>query len=203
MCIADTIRQAVNTSKGGEVFFVSDFSRAGNEVYVSRFMSEMVADKKLERLGNGIYYKPIVTRFGVVRPSIDKVVESIARRDKAQVMPTGQTSEYLLGLSTQVPMNYVYLTSGSARRINVGKTSVIFKRSVPKNFAYKSAFMSSLVQAMKSIGEKNLTDRHRAQIAELIEKHADMTTFYEDLKLAPIWIKKTLLQIVKEGQKNE
>ncbi len=203
MCIADTIRQTVNASDGGDVFFVSDFSRAGNEVYVSRFMSELVADKKLDRLGNGVYYKPIVTRFGVVRPSINKVVESIARRDNAQVKPTGQTSEYLLGLSTQVPMNYAYLTSGSARRINVGKTSVTFKRCVPKNFAYKSAFMSSLVQAMKSIGEKNLTDHHRAKIAELIEKYADMTTFYEDLKLAPIWIKKTLLQIIKEKQNNE
>ena len=78
-----------------------------------------------------------MTKFGVLMPDVQEIVKAIARRDNAQVLPTGETAANLLGLSTQVPMNYVYLTSGSARKIMVGKKTVTFKRCVPKNLSLK------------------------------------------------------------------
>lgn len=203
MCIASDIRQKIHDAPCGAVFFISDFSNAGNEVYISRFLSEMVAVRELDRLANGIYYKPTVTKFGVVRPQIDQVIEAIARRDKAKIMPTGQTSEYLLGLSTQMPMNYVYLTTGSARQIKIGPTLVTFKRSVPKNFAYKGKLMPVLVQAMKSIGLGNITKMHRSKIFQLLKEHMEADTIGEDMKLAPIWIGKMLSVMVGKIRNDE
>ena len=104
----------------------------------------------------------------------------------------------MLGLSTQVPMNHVYLTSGSARKIEVGPRVVTFKRCVPKNFAAKDKFLAILIQAMKSIGENRMTDQHRAVIKGLLQKNLPIETFEQDLKVAPIWVRKTVWNIAKE-----
>lgn len=53
----------------------------------------------------------------------------------------------ILGLSTQVPMVYCYLTMGSARTIKFDGFKVILKRGVPRNFAYKTRLIALLVQA--------------------------------------------------------
>lgn len=180
------------------MFFVSDFAKGGNDVFISRLLSEFAEKGFLCRLAKGIYYKPIQTRFGLLYPEVGDLVKAIARRDTAQVLPTGETAQNILGLSTQVPMNYVYLTSGSARKIEVGPRTVTFKRCVPKNFAAKSEFLAILIQAMKSIGENRMTDQHRTIIRGLLQKNLPIDTFEEDLRFAPIWVRKTIWNITKE-----
>ena len=120
MRIVDDIEQQIQQSEAGTLFFVSDFAKTGNDVFISRLLSEFVEKGLLCRLAKGVYYKPIQTRFGILYPEVGDLVKAIARRDNAQVLPTGETAQNMLGLSPQVPMNYVYLTSGSARKIEVG-----------------------------------------------------------------------------------
>ena len=192
MCIKDNIAQHIETSPANEVFFISDFAVNGNDEFISHKLSELAAEGKIMRLANGIYYKPIQTRFGILKPGVESIVKAIARRDKAQILPSGAAAENILGLSTQVPMTYVYLTSGSARCINIDGTTVRFKRCVPKNFAYKGQLMPIIVQALKSIGQGNVTLAQLTRIKALLKEHPEAETFQHDLSLAPIWIKKLL-----------
>ena len=198
MRIVDDIEQQIQQSEAGTLFFVSDFAKAGNDVFISRLLSEFVEKGLLCRLAKGVYYKPIQTRYGILYPEIADLVKAIARRDNAQVLPTGETAQNMLGLSTQVPMSYVYLTSGSARKIEVGPRTVTFKRCVPKDFAVKNEFLSILIQAMKSIGESRMTNQHRTVIKGLLQKNLPIDTFEQDLKVAPIWVRKTIWSIARE-----
>lgn len=198
MTKTDNIYNTVQSSDKGTIFFVSDFATNGNDVFISRVLSELVEKGELNRLSNGIYYKPTYTKFGVLMPSVDQIVIAIARRDNAKILPSGNTAMNMLGLSTQVPMKYIYLTSGSARVINIGNKEIIFKRGVPKNFAYQGKLMPIIVQALKEIGKDNVTDEHRLQIAEIMKKYPETDTFNEDINLAPIWIKKMISLILKE-----
>ncbi len=198
MCIAKKIRKQIKRNKPGTVYFISDFAQHGNDVFISRLLSECVNDGLLLRIVNGIYYKPVETKFGVLYPSVKELVDAIARRDNAQILPTGETAQNLLGLSTQVPTRYVYLTSGSARKIVLRNQSITLKRSVPRNFACKNDFMATLIQALKSIGKDNVTDEHRQTIAALLKKHLDKNTYIDDLKTAPIWVRKLVSEIIKQ-----
>ena len=139
MRLVDDIEQQIQQSEAGTLFFVSDFAKAGNDVFISRLVSEFSKKGLLCRLAKGVYYKLIQTRFGILYPEVGALVKAIARRDNAQVLPMGETALNMLGLSTQVPMNYVYLTSGSARKIEIGPRTVTFKRCVPKNFAARAS----------------------------------------------------------------
>lgn len=200
MRIVDEIEEKIQQSDPGALFFISDFAKTGNDVFISRLLSEFAEKGLICRLANGIYYKPIETRLGVLYPEVDTLVKAIARRDNAMILPTGETAQNMLGLSTQVPMNYVYLTTGSARKLKIGQRTVTFKRSVPKNFACKSEFLASLIQAMKSIGENRMTDEHKTVIKGLLQKKLPIESLEEDLLTAPIWVRKTIWNIIKEIQ---
>ena len=197
MTIVDKIEQTIKGNEAGTLFFVTDFATEGNDVFISRLLSEFAEKGILCRLAKGIYFKPKITKFGILKPDVKELVKAIARRDNAQVLPTGETAANMLGLSTQVPMNFVYLTSGSARKINLGQKTIIFKRCVPKNFAYRNELLAILIQAIKSIGQTRLTDEHKAIIKGLLEKNMPIESFDTDIKNAPIWVRRTLYNIIK------
>ena len=203
MSIEDKIRNQIRSDEAGTLYFISDFAEHGNDVFISRVLSECVNDGLLLRIANGIYCKPIETRFGPLFPSVEELVEAIARRDNAQILPTGETAQNQLGLSTQVPMNSVYLTTGSARKLVLRGRTVTLKRSVPRTFACKNDFMAALIQALKSIGKDNLTEEHMSTIVGLLKEHLDDATYADDLKTAPIWVRKMLSEIIRNIKQNE
>jgi len=203
MSIEEKIRKRIKGDEPGMLYFISDFAEHGNDVFISRVLSECVNDGLLLRIANGIYCKPIETRFGPLFPSVEELVKAIARRDNAQILPTGETAQNQLGLSTQVPMNSVYLTSGSARKLVLRGRTVTLKRSVPRNFSCKNDFMAALIQALKSIGKDNVTEEHMSTIVGLLKEHLDDATYVEDLKTAPIWVRKMLSEIIRKIKQHE
>ena len=62
----------------------------------------------------------------------------------------------------------------------------------------KSEFLAVLIQAMKSIGASRMTDHHRTVINGLLQKNLPIATYEQDLKVAPIWARKTIWNIAKE-----
>lgn len=57
-------------------------------------------------------------------PSPEKVVTETARLRGETVAPHGAAAANRLGLTTQVPMRTIYLTSGRSRRLNLGAQSI-------------------------------------------------------------------------------
>ena len=98
MTIQGQIKQRIDEAEPGTVFFVNDFAEFDNE-YVSKLLSTMKGFGVLERLAKGIYYKPIVTNYGNVYPSAEKIVKLIAEHENAEILPTGEYALNALGLS--------------------------------------------------------------------------------------------------------
>lgn len=197
--ISSTIKEAINQSIPPAVFFISDFPEYGHE-YVRKVLSSMVQTGDLMRLANGIYVKPKMTKFGPLQPSTEVVVKAIAAHDSAKVLPAGTTAENMLGLSTQVPMNYVYLTDGSARVIQLGNTTIKMKRAVPKIFAIQNYNLAVLCLAMKSIGENNITEEQMGVIRTIVVGEMNKEGFSEDILRMPMWIQKIVNNIKIENK---
>ena len=181
----------------GSLFFNNSFPNY-DDVYVRQILSELCSQGLIARISLGIYVKPMRSKFGIVYPPVGEIVKAIAKRDRAKILPTGNTAMNQLGLSTQVPMNSEYITSGSAREIKLGNRTIRLKRSVPKNFEYKGELMLILVQAMKAIGKDNLTDEHVGIIRKLLKEHPEDDTWQDDVQLAPAWIRKIVTTLKKE-----
>ena len=102
----------------------------------------------------------------------------------------------MLGLSEQVTMSPVFLTSGSARKIKCGNRTITFKRGVPKNFALKGQVTRLLVQAMKAIGERNYNNEWESAISVILSRYPEDKTMTDDLKVMPTWIRRSIIKIL-------
>ncbi len=193
--IVSEIEYKLKSGRRGKILFAADFSSFGQPKTVNKAMERLTQSGMLIRLAQGIYlYPQIDTRLGlgVLYPTVDTIAREIAKRDKARIIPTGAYALNVLGLSTQIPLNIVFLTDGAARKIKIGNGQGIeFKRTVAKNLSYKNDLLMLVVAALKEIGEGNITSDQWAKIKELIskEKKEDIIA---DLQLAPAWIKKLI-----------
>lgn len=182
------VRTSITRSKYGEVFMVSSFSKYNVE-YITKLLAIFEKEGLITRISKGIYVKARKTAFGILYPSASEIVTQIAKRDRAMVIPTGQTAENKLGFSTQVPMNTCFITSGTPRQLKFGNRTITLRHGVPKNFAFKGKLMPELVQALRSIGERNITPNDEARVAFLLSQNPEEATFDHDLLLAPVWIR--------------
>lgn len=187
----DSLDYKLSSIVDGELVFLSDFPDY-DSASVCRVLALKCDSGEFTKISTGIYCKTKMTRFGLLLPTVDKVIEAIARRDMAKILPSGDTALNKLGLSEQVPMKQVYLTSGSARNINIGGITVKLKRSVPKTFEFKGAFYALLSQAMKAIGKDNLTAEQEEIIAGLLRNDPEPETSEYDIRLMPVWMQKTI-----------
>lgn len=197
--IANEVEKKLKKGKRGRIAFVSDFAELEQPKAVNKALERLTTSGKLVRLAHGIYlYPKIDTRLGlgVLYPTVETVAREIAKRDKARIVPTGAYALNILGLSTQIPMNVVFLTDGAPRKINIGNgKGIVFKRTVPKNLAYKNEIVMLVVSALKEIGEKKITQTQLDRIKDLLskEKKEDVLS---DLPLAPVWIQKTIKSVL-------
>ena len=186
------IRERIVSQGENSLYMVRDFADLNNDGLVTRALSRLEKDGMLIRISQGIYLYPKRNRFGILKPNIDEIAVAIAQKDKARIIPSGLTALNKLGLSTQVTMNAVYLTDASAREIKIGNRTIVFKRSAPRNFAYKTDIFPLVVGAMKEIGEANLTDNQLRIIKETINRCEDKEAIMYDYNIAPGWIRKKL-----------
>ena len=190
-----TLRQRIEAMPEDCILFRSDFPEYHTE-FVGSILSELTTEGILVKIAHGIYAKPRKSKFGVVLPSVDKVVQAIAVRDNAEVLPSGMTALNALGLSTQVPMNYTYLTTGSERTINLSNRKVVLKRGVPKNFCYGTRLISLLVQALKALKKENVGDSELNVIRQLVLKETDKDTLVKDVDMMPAWMKRIIKPMI-------
>ena len=186
-----TLRQRIEAMPEDCILFRSDFPEYHTE-FVGSILSELTTEGMLVKIAHGIYAKPRRSKFGVVLPSVDKVVQAIAARDNAEVLPSGMTALNALGLSTQVPMNYTYLTTGSERTVNLSNRKVVLKRAVPKNFCYGTRLISLLVQALKALKKENVGEEELNIIQQLVLKETDKETLAKDVDMMPAWMKRVI-----------
>ena len=100
-------------------------------------------------------------------------------------------------------MNAVYLTDATARELTIGNRKIIFKRSAPRIFAYKTDLFPLIYRDMKELGKDNVTDEQVAIIKQAIEKYGSPDEIKYDYSIAPQWIKKakTCIMILLNLQK--
>jgi len=184
-----TLKARIEALPDDSVLFRSDFPEYHSE-FVGSTLSGLTGSGVLSKIAQGIYVKPRKSRFGLVLPSVEKVVQAIATRDNAEVLPSGMTALNALGLSTQVPMNYTYLTTGSERTITLTNRQVVLKRGVPKNFCYETRLIALLVQALRTLKQENVGNEELQIIRELLSKESDKENLTKDIDMMPGWMKR-------------
>ena len=199
--VENKIESYIKKQHRGKLLFASDFSSFGGSEAVFKALQRLQKSGLLMRVTHGIYYHPRINKNKYIKskylmPSIDEIAYGIAKRDKIRIVPTGVYALNILGFSTQVPANAVFITDGTPRRIVVGKgKGILFKHtSEARSLAYKSKLLMLIVSALREIGEGKTTP----QQLEIIKSHLSHISQKEldtDIQLMPIWVRKILLSL--------
>ena len=189
--IDDNIYNKLRKCGRGSLFSAKNFANVGEPKSVLKALERMTNSGVIIRVTRGIYCYPKIDKVlgqGVIYPTFEEIAQYIAKRDKARIVPTGNHALNVLGLSTQVPANVVYLTDGSPRRITLKSgRGIRFIKTAPKNLAFKNKLAMLLTFALKEIGEGNVTEEQKRHIADLL-KNEDKSNIEKDYSLMPNWI---------------
>jgi predicted transcriptional regulator of viral defense system len=195
------IESEIKRGKRGKIFFQDDFATFGAPGAIRLALSRIEKKGLLFRVAHGIYSYPRLNKVQWIHekyilPSMDEIARAIAKRDKIRIVPTASHALNVLGLSTQIPANVVYITDGTQRRIKVGKgRGILFKHtSNARILAYKSELLMLIVLALREIGEGKVADEQLAIIKEHFS-HIEQKDLETDIRLVPLWIRKLLLSL--------
>lgn len=196
--IEKQILEKIKKARRGTLFFVESFLSVGSAKAVGKALQRLSENGKLMRVATGMYVRPEIDPvIGAVSPSIEAIATAIAKRDKARIVPTGAYALNRLGLSTQVPLNIVYLTDGAARKVKIGKRTIAFKKTTPKNVSAVGEISQLAIQALRTIGREKVTSNEIEKIQELL-KNEKTSYLQHDIRLAPEWIRDIIKPVVNQ-----
>lgn len=195
--VEDNILEVIQQKGRGSIFFPSDFTSYGTPKAIGKSLERLVTKDVIIRLARGIYIYPEIDSelgLGLLMPSVEQIAETIARRDKARIVPTGIYAMNRLGISTQIPMNFVYLTDGTSRKVNLGNgRSIQFKYTTPKNLSFTNHLAMLVTFALKEVGRENVTKEMIDKIQHIILKE-EKEKVLADIELMPAWIRTIVTQ---------
>jgi hypothetical protein len=181
----------------GTLYFNEQFDGIAENASIRKALQRLTQNKIIVRVAQGIYVIPKQSKLvGIVLPGANDVAKAIAKRDRARIIPTGVQAINLLGLSTQVPINLVYLTDGAPRVVKVGKQTIKLKKTVPKNLCAKGQISGLVIQALKTIGKVKVNESELKKIRQQLKKEKPENLVH-DIKLAPAWIAEIMKQSIK------
>jgi hypothetical protein len=197
--VENKIEKSIKSKPKGSLVLPSDFLHYGTSKAVQKSLERLEEKKVIVRVAHGIYVRPKMSEYiGTILPTAEEIAEAIAKRDKIRTVPTGSYALNALGLSTQIPMNIVLLTDGSPRTIKIGKRTIKFKKTTPKNLLAKGKISRLVIQALKELGNGKVSKQEEQKIIELL-KREDRKYLVHDIALVPVWIQ----EIMKKALNNE
>jgi len=195
--VEEKVAKKLKKQQKGSILFADDFLDLASPESINKALFRLKEKGFLIRLAHGIYLYPKTDKeLGTLYPSAEEIAIAIAKRDRARIIPTGVQALNKLGLSTQIPLKVVFLTDGAARSLKIGKRTITFKKTSPKNLLVKGEISGLVIQALKSIGQNKLEDDNLKKLQAILKKEKKEIILH-DAKLAPAWINKILMSVTK------
>lgn len=188
------IRERIISSAVGTVFVATDFVDVSDKTSVNTYLTRFEEEGIIRRVLRGVYEKPEYNEFldEHVAASPDKIAHALARNYGWTIVPCGDTALNLLGLSTQIPAAWVYVSDGTYKEYDYEQITIKFKRTTNKEISKLSYKTALVVQALKALGKENVDDTVIAKLkstltkeekeAMLIEAKAVTSWIYEYIK---------------------
>ena len=150
----------------GWSFSKKDFGQLGDPASIDRALSRLAEKGVIRRVMRGLYDYPAYSTLlkKELSSDIDQVAHALARKFGWQIQISGNAALNILGLSTQVPTQYRYLSDGPSKTYKVGNIDVYFKKTRFTQLGLKHSQSEILVQAIQAFGDKPLNNEQQQKV---------------------------------------
>ena len=196
------IRIIIEQSECGSVFVSTDFTDIADKKTVNMGLLRLANEGLIKKILFGVYYKPEFSELlgEAIAPSPNKIAHAIARNCGWTIVPCGDTALNLLGLSTQVPSQWVYVSDGAYKEYSFDNTTIKFKRTTNKEISKVSYKTALTIQALKALGKENITEQVILRLKKVLTEEEKENMLAES-KSATSWILEYIKLICKDKTK--
>lgn len=196
------IRGNIEKAENGSVFVSTDFTDITDKKTVNMGLIRLADEGLIKKILFGVYYKPEYNELlgETVAPSPNKVAHALARNFGWTIVPCGDTALNLLGLSTQVPSQWVYVSDGAYKEYTFNNTTIKFKRTTNKEISKVSYKTALTIQALKALGKENITEQVISRLKKILTDEEKEKMLAES-KSATSWVLELIKIICKDEEK--
>ena len=169
----------------------------GNRAAVDQALSRLARSGRLNRVCQGVYVRPVETRFGLRPPAVEQVIAFLATLWGETIVPSGGAAANALGLTTQVPVRSVYLTSGPRRTLKFGGLTVELHHAPRWQLVAPHRSAGDAVRALAWLGPQEVEDSLRVIERELTTEEFDELAAWR--AMMPTWIAEPVSALVASG----
>ncbi len=154
------IKKRIEWAEPGTVFLTSDFTDVAAATTVRKCLSRQVEEKNIRRIMDGVYEKPIYSKLlkEYIPANPETIAYAIARSFRWTIAPCGDVALNKLGLSTQVPVVWSYISDGPYRKFSWDNITLSFKHRANREISFMSETTILVVEALKTLGKERIDD---------------------------------------------
>ena len=156
--ISTQIKNRIQEAEDGSIFMTSDFADIATITTVRKCLGRLAEDKRIRRVMDGIYEKPrystLLEDFLPTDP--EKVAYAIARNYHWTISPSGDIALNKLGLSTQVPTVWSYISDGPYREFAWDNIRLKYKHKTNREISLLSESTILVVEAIRTLGKERI-----------------------------------------------
>jgi hypothetical protein len=183
----------------GSVLTPNELLDLGSRGAVDLALHRLTKQGTIRRIARGLYHYPQThLLLGEVAPSVGAVAKALAASEQVKLQPSGAYAANLLGLSEQVPAKVVFLTSGRARKVKIGKLVIELRPTTPRRVSAAGRSSGLVMAALRYLGKQHITLERIAHLRRTLSAE-DRKQLLVDLPSAPVWLHPFLRAIATEG----
>ena len=193
------VKKRIEAAPNGFVFVAADFADVAETQRISDCLYRLEKEKIILRVLFGVYYKPEYSSLlgEYIAPAPDAVAHALARNFGWTIVPCGDTALNLLGLSTQVPAVWSYVSDGAYKEYSFDNTTIKFKRTANKEISNLSFKTALTIQALKAIGKEHVTDAVISKLKSVLTED-ERQTMISEAKSVTAWVYEIIKAICKD-----
>ena len=198
--IEKKIVRRIYANHRGWAFSRNDFLDIGSDDSIRKALTSLEAKGTIRRVLRGLYDYPRMSKLinGPMEPDLGLVAHALARKSGWRIQPSENTALNILGLSTQVPVQAVYLSDGPSKSFTIGKRELLFKKRILKESGFKHNESELVVQALKALGKDRITSEIRKKLGDALPT-SKWNQILRDTKTAPAWVSDIIRTLIKES----
>ena len=192
------IKELIAQANSEAVFVASDFSHIAPINTVRQCLSRLEKSQHIVRIMRGVYYQPAYSELlqEYESPSPYHVAMALARNFGWTIAPSGAAALNMLGLSTQVPAHWSFVSDGPYRSFSFGNITIEFRHCSSKEISGTSYKTALVIQAIKEFGKESPDKRYLERISRILsaEEKARLLT---EARHTTAWIYEYIKEAVK------
>lgn len=196
MSVMESIKTRIYAMNDGDIMTTADFADLANLTTIRKYLARCVDKGLIRRVFDGVYEKPHYSRLldEYMPTDPEKVAYALARTYHWTIAPCGDIALNKLGLTTQVPTVWLYVSDGPYRTFSWDHIQLKFKHKTNREISMLSNQTILITEALRALGKERITPEVIGQLRKKIPERKREMILIESSSCSE-WIHETIRKV--------